>query len=162
MHLDIVLSLQVYATADQGSPQPTAVRRHETVDPDDSENEFDPELDMEDQGAYNERENERQDDSDAEYTSEPAARGCPSGQEIILDAGRPLGDVVNYPGLNLATTNDPWSPVSSEADFNLASWFVRNKVPKSHIDAYFADGLGGMDARSFRSASDNFLLFECD
>ena len=54
--------------------------------------------------------------------------------------------------LNLATTNDPWSPFSSEADFNLASWFVWNKVAKSQIDAYFADGLGGTDARSFRSA----------
>jgi len=53
--------------------------------------------------------------------------------------------------LNLATTNDPWSPFSSEVNFNLASWFVRNKLAKSQVDAYFADGLGGTDARSFWS-----------
>ena len=91
-------------------------------------------------------ENDRQDDSDAEDTSEPPARVRPSSQEIIPGAGRPPGDVVNYTELNLATTNDPWGPFSSEADFNLASWFVRNKVAKSQIDGYFADGLGGMDA----------------
>jgi len=60
--------------------------------------------------------------------------------------------VVNYTELNLATTNDPWRPFSSEADFILARWFVRNKVAKSQIDAYFAYGLGGSDARSFQSA----------
>ena len=53
MHLDIVLSLQVLATADQGSPLPTAFRPHENVDPDDSVYESDPELEIEDQGAYN-------------------------------------------------------------------------------------------------------------
>jgi len=52
-HLDIVLSLRFRATADQGSPQPTAFRRNENVDPDDSEYESDPELEIEDQGAYN-------------------------------------------------------------------------------------------------------------
>jgi len=51
MHLDIVLSLRVHATADQGSPQPTAFRWHENVDPDDSDYESDPELEIEDQGA---------------------------------------------------------------------------------------------------------------
>jgi len=47
---------------------------------------------------------------------------------------------------------DPWSPFPSDNDFNLASWFVRSKVAKSHLDAYFAEGLGGTDSRSFRSA----------
>ena len=47
--------------------------------------------------------------------------------------------------------NDPWNPFSTEADFNLASRLVRSKVSKSQIDAYFAEGLGGMDARSFWS-----------
>ena len=41
--------------------------------------------------------------------------------------------------------------MSSEKDFNLASWFVRSKVAKSQIDAYFAEGLGGRDSRSFFS-----------
>jgi len=36
-------------------------------------------------------------------------------------------------------------------DYNLADWFVGNKVAKSQIDAYFAYGLGGTDARSFQS-----------
>jgi len=45
----------------------------------------------------------------------------------------------------------PWSPFWSEADFNLTSLFVWNKVAKSQIDAYFANGLGSTDARSFRS-----------
>jgi len=49
-------------------------------------------------------------------------------------------------------TDDPWSPLSLENDLNLASWFVRSKVAKSQIDAYFAEGLGGTDSRSFRSA----------
>jgi len=68
MHLDIVLSLRVRATADQGSLQPTAFRQHENVDQDDSDYESDPELEIEDQGAYNEIENDRQDHSDAEDT----------------------------------------------------------------------------------------------
>jgi len=135
MHLDIVLSLRVRATADQGSPQPTAFRPHENVDPDDADYVSDPELEIEDEGAYHEIDNNRPDDSDAEDTSEPPARGHPSSQEIIPGAGRPLGNVVNYTELNLATTNDRWSPFLSEAGFNLASWFVWNKVAKSHIDA---------------------------
>ena len=48
--------------------------------------------------------------------------------------------------------NDPWKHFSSESDFNLPSWLVRSKVFKSQIDAYLAEALGGMDARSFRSA----------
>ena len=48
--------------------------------------------------------------------------------------------------------DDPGKPFCSEADYNLASWLFRSKVAKSQIDAYFAEGLGGMDARSFRSA----------
>ena len=47
--------------------------------------------------------------------------------------------------------DDPWNPFSSEADFNLVSWLDRSKVSKSQIDASFAEGLGGMDAPSFRS-----------
>jgi len=152
MHLNIVLSLRVRATADEGSPQPTAFRPHENVDPDNSDYQSDPELEIEDQGEYNEIENDRQDDSDVEDTSEPPARRPLSSQVIIPGARRPLGDVVNYKELNLATTKDPWSPFWSEADFNLASWFVRNKVAKAQRDAYFGDRLGGTDGRSFRSA----------
>ena len=49
-------------------------------------------------------------------------------------------------------TDDPWSPFSSESDFNLASWFVRSKVSKSQIDDYFRKDLGERDAGSFQSA----------
>ena len=45
--------------------------------------------------------------------------------------------------------DDPWSSFSSEADFNLASCFVRSKVSTSQIDRDFAEGLGGLDGRSF-------------
>jgi len=57
-----------------------------------------------------------------------------SGQETIPGAGRPLGEVAGYTELNKAMTDDPWSPFSSENDFNLASWFVRSMVAKSQID----------------------------
>ena len=49
---------------------------------------------------------------------------------------------------------EPWSPFSSERDFNLASWFVLSKVAKTWIDDYFSKGLdaSGMQRRSFQSA----------
>ena len=47
---------------------------------------------------------------------------------------------------------EPWSPFSSEQDFDLASWFVRSKVAGSRINDYFGKGLGGTEPRSFRSA----------
>jgi len=78
MDLDSVLSLRVCATAHPGSPQPTTVGLHENVDPEDSDYESDPMPEIEDQGAYKEIENNRQDDSDAEDTSEQLARGGPS------------------------------------------------------------------------------------
>jgi len=93
-----------------------------------------------------------QNDSDTEDISHPPVRVRPSGQETIPGAGRPLGEVASYTEVNKAMTDDPWSPFSSENDFNLASWFVRIKVAKSQINAYFADGLGGTDSRSFQSA----------
>jgi len=82
----------------------------------------------------------------------PPLHGHPSSYEIILGAQRPLGNVVNYTELNLAITNNPWSPFSSEADFDLASCFVLKKVANSQIDPYFGDELGGRDTSLFRSA----------
>jgi len=69
----------------------------------------------------------------------------PSGQETIPGAGRPLGEVAGYTELTQAMTNDPWSPFSFENDFNLPTAFVRSMLATSHIDAYFAQGLGGTD-----------------
>ena len=91
-------------------------------------------------------------DSDIEDVSHRPVRARAWCQETIPGAGRPLGKVASYTELNKAMTNDPWSPFSSEDNFNFASWFVRSKVAKSQIDAYFAAGLGGTDSRSFRSA----------
>jgi len=93
-----------------------------------------------------------QNDSDTEDVSHQPVRVRPLGQETIPSPSTPLNEVGGYTGLNKAMTDDPWSPFSSENDFNLASWFVRRKVAKSQIDVYFAEGLGGTDSRSFRSA----------
>ena len=93
-----------------------------------------------------------QNDSDTEDVSHPPVSVRPSGQETIPAAGRPLGEVAGDTELNKAMTDDSWSPFSSENNFNLASWFVRSKVAKSQIYAYFAEGLGRTDSRSFRSA----------
>jgi len=91
-------------------------------------------------------------DSDTEDLSHPPVGTHASSQETIPGTGRPLGKVAGYTELNKAMTDDTWSPFSSENDFNLASRFVRSKVAKSQIDAYFAVGLGGPDSRSFESA----------
>jgi len=93
-----------------------------------------------------------QHDSDEEDLSQPPDRGRQSSQESIPGAGRALGDVADYTELNESMKGDPWNPFSSEVDFHFASWLVRSKVSKSQIDQYFAEGLGCMDAWSFRSA----------
>jgi len=143
MHLDILLSLR--AVVDPAL-------RDETIDQSDSDYESDPMPEIADcHGASNDLD-DIQYDSDPEDGLQPPDRGRPSSQQIIPDAGRALSDVAGYTELNKAMADDPWSPFSSEADFNLASWLVRSKVAKSKIDAYFAEGLGGTDARSFRSA----------
>ena len=152
MHLDIVLSLRAIADPTSGSPRPTAFISDGNINRSDSDYESDPGLEIADCRVACNEIDDIEHDSDAEDISRPPTRGSPSSKETIPGAGRPFGDVNNYTELNRATTNDPWSPFSSEADFNLASWFVRNKVAKSQIDAYFADGLGGTDTRLFRSA----------
>ena len=76
----------------------------------------------------------------------------PSGQETIPGAIKPLSEGAGYTELNMAMTDDPWSPSSYENDFNLVSWFVRSKVAKSQIDAYFAESLGGTHCTSFQLA----------
>ena len=91
-------------------------------------------------------------DSDEEDFSQPPDSRRPSSQESIPGAGRALGDVAGYTELNESIKHDPWNSFSSEAAFNLASWLVLSKVSKSQMNAYLAEGLGGMDARSFQSA----------
>jgi len=150
MHLDIVLSHR--AIADAASIRPTFVR-NELENLTHSDYESDWRLEIQDVHTASGEIDDRQNDSDREDISHPPVRVRPSGQETIHQAGRPHGEVAGYTELNKAMTDDPWSPFSSETDFNLASWFVRSKIPKWQIDAYFAEGLGGMDSRSLPSAS---------
>src|SRR5437868_6687696 len=44
-----------------------------------------------------------------------------------------------------------WLPGSFEDDFNLATWFVRSKVPKTQITDYCGKRLAGRDAGLFQS-----------
>lgn len=49
-------------------------------------------------------------------------------------------------------SNYPRTPLLFEDEFNLVSLFVRSMVAKLQMDAYFANGLGGTNRRSFSSA----------
>jgi len=118
----------------------------------DSDYESDPMQENADCYAASNDPGDMQHDSDEEDLSQPLDRGRPSSQESIPGAGRAPGDVAGYTELNESMKDDPGNLFSSEADFNLASWLVRSKVSKSQIDAYFAEGFGGMDALSFRFA----------
>jgi len=151
MHLEIVLSL--HANADLTSPGPPALLQDENIKQSDLDHESDYRLEIADcRSAGNEIDDDMQNDSDAEDVSHSPVCGRPSSQETISGTGRALSNVADYTKLNRAMTDDPWNAFSSEDNFNLASWLVRSKVAKSPIDAYFAQGLGGTDSRSFRSA----------
>jgi len=149
MHLDIVLSLS--AIADAASIGSTFVRdKLENLT--DSDYESDCRLEIPDFHTASGMVDDMQNDSHMEDVSHPPVCVRPLGQETIPGTGRPLGEVAGYTELNKAMTDDSWSPFSSENNFNLASWFVWSKIAKSQIDAYFAEGLGGTDIRTFRSA----------
>jgi len=149
MHLDIVLS--VSAIVDAASMGPTFVR-DELENLTDLDYESDCRLEIPDFHTASGEIDDVQNDSDTEDVSHPPVRVRPSGQETIPGASRPLVEVAGYTELNKAMTDDPSGPLLSENDFNLASWFVQSKVAKSQIDTYCAEGLGGTDSRSFRSA----------
>jgi len=149
MHLDIVLSLS--AIAEAASMGPTFVR-NELQNLTDLDYESDCRLEIPDFHTASGEIDDMQNDSDAEEVSHSPVRGRPSGQETVPGAGRLLGKVAGYTELNKAVSEDPWSPFTSENNFNLASWFVRSKVTKSLIEAYFDERLGGTGGRSFRSA----------
>jgi len=151
MHLDIVLSLNAIADVASSMARPTFVR-DELENMTDSDYESDPGLEIADFYTARGEIDDMHNDSDTQDNYHPPVCARSSGQDSIPGASRPLGEVAGYTELNKAMTDDPWSPFSSEADFNLASWFVRSKVAKSQIDAYFAQGLGGTDSRLFRSA----------
>ena len=152
MHLDIVLSLR--ANADLTLPGPPAFVRDVKINQSDLDYESDHRLEIAVcRTASSEIDDDMQNNSDAEDVSHPPVCRRPSSQETICGAGRALSDIAGYTKLNRAMTDDPWNPFSSEDDFNLTSWLVRSKMAKSQIDAYFAEGLGGTDSRSFRSTN---------
>jgi len=131
MHLDIGLSLNAIVDTAFSTPWPTIVH-DELENRMDSDYESDPGLEITDiyiptwSGEIDDIYNH----SDTEDVSHPPALKRPSSQETITRAGRPLSEVAGYTELNNAMTHDPWSPFSSEDDFNLRKWFVRSKVAK--------------------------------
>jgi len=90
-----------------------------------------------------------QNDSDAEDISHPPVCGRSSSQETIALGSRARSNVAGYRELNRTMTVYPSKPLSSEDHFNLASGLVRSQVAKSEIEAYFAEGLGGIESSSF-------------
>jgi len=151
IHLDIVLSRNAIADAACSTARPT-FGRHELENMTDSDNESDPELEIGDIHTASGEIDDMNNDSDTEDISTPLVPARASGQETIPGAGRPLGEVAGSTELNKAMTDNLWSPFSSEDEFNLASWFDQTKVPKSQIDADFAQGWGSTESRSFRFA----------
>jgi len=149
MHLDIVLSLN--EIADAAAMGPTFVR-DELENLTDSDYQSDCRVQIPDFHTACGEIEDMENDSDTEDVSHAPVRVRPSGQETIPGAGRPLCQVAGYTELHKAMTDDPWSPFSLENDLNLASWFVRSRVAKLEIYAYFAEGLCGTDSRSFGSA----------
>src|SRR5437588_2090951 len=117
-----------------------------------SDYESDPAILSYDLGSEQEMGGDIEPDSDSEDAFRRADKAIPCSQHTISGAGNPLGDVTGYEQLNQAMLNEPWTLFSSKRDFNLASWFVRNKVVKTQIDDYFGKGLGGVQLRSFQFA----------
>ena len=78
-----------------------------------------------------ERVGDMEDNSYSEGVSRRLDTSISWSRQTIPDAGRPLGDVTGYEELNQAMLEEPWSPFSSERDFNLASWFVQSHVAKT-------------------------------
>ena len=150
MHHDIFLSLP--AIVDTTLPGLRAFAPDENSDQEYSEYKSHLMLEIADCYAASNVPGDMKHDSEEDDFSQPPDRGRPSSQESIPGTGKALGDVAGYTELNESMINDPWNPFSSEAYFNLATWLVQSKVSKSQIDAYFAEGFGGMDASSFQSA----------
>ena len=117
----------------------------------DSDYEFDPVILSHDLRSKQERVGHMEDSWYSEGVSWRADTSIPRSWQTIRDAGRPLGDVTRSEELSQAMVPEPWSPFSSERDFNLAGWFMQSKVAKTRIDDYLGNGLGGRERGSIRS-----------
>jgi len=148
MHSDSVLSLQAIADPTSVSLRMTTFIPNRNVSQSDSDYKSDLRLESADCQVVAEGRGDMQYDSDMEGISQPPARGHLSSQDTIPGAERPGGNVDNYRELNHTKADEPQDPFSSEADFNLTSWFIGNKVGKSQIDVYFAEGLSSTNSRS--------------
>ena len=89
-----------------------------------SDHESDPAILSHDLRSEQKRVGDMEDDSDSAGVSRQPDTSISWSRQTIPDAGRPLGDVTGYEELNQAMLDQPWSPFSSERNFNLASWFV--------------------------------------
>jgi len=121
MHCDIGLSLQAIVDPTSVSPRTTTFVLDRSVGQINSDNESDLGLEIADCQVADEGMGDMLHKSDPEDISQPPACGRPLSQDTILYAGRPLGDVDAYRELNQTMDDDPCNPVSSEADFSLAS-----------------------------------------
>jgi len=84
----------------------------------DSDYESDPGLEIADLDTTSGEIDDMHNDLDTQDVSHPPVRVRSSGQEAIPRAGRPCGEVAVNTELNKAMTYDPWSPFSSQDDFN--------------------------------------------
>ncbi|KAF3936016.1 hypothetical protein ABW19_dt0202204 [Dactylella cylindrospora] len=68
-------------------------------------------------------------------------------KEIYPDAGRPVQDDPDYAQL----LQQPYFPFENIKEYNLARWFIYNKVTKGAIDEYFNTGLADPDIGRYSS-----------
>ena len=86
-----------------------------------SDYESDPAILSHDLQSEQERVGDMGNDSDSASVFWQPDKSITWSRQTIPDAGRPLGDVTGYEEPDQAMFDQPWSPFSSERDFNLAS-----------------------------------------
>jgi len=80
-------------------------------------------------------------ESDTEI-SEDTTSSLPSRQEYYRYAEEAIRDVDGFEQENSNLCQDLWALFGWAQGFNLASWFIQCKVPKSRINEYSSSGLG--------------------
>jgi len=89
-------------------------------------------------------------ESDTDILNETASP-LPRKPILYEGAGESIGDVKGFEEEQGNLSQHPWSPFSSAHGFNLASWFIAGKVPKSPINEYFSSGLGHDSSAGYSS-----------